>query len=160
MYANREAPAPTPMAPMALTDPEAGVIATSPATAPVITPRSVGFESRIQSIRPQAQAAAAVATWVTTKALAAEPSAATALPALKPNQPNQSKPVPSTAKGRLCGGDVWFGCPLRRPRTIAATRAETPALMWTTVPPAKSRAPSPKPKKPPPLPHTQWQTGA
>ena len=94
---------------MALTEPQAGVIATSPATAPVITPSSVGFESRIQSIRPQVAAAVAVATWVTTKALAAEPLAATALPALKPNQPNQSRPVPRTAKGRLWGGEVCTG---------------------------------------------------
>ena len=32
--------------------------------------------------------------------------------------------------------------PLRGPSTIAKARAETPAVIWTTVPPAKSSAPS------------------
>ena len=40
---------------------------------------------------------------------------------------------------------------------MAAARAEMPELMWTTVPPAKSRAPM-APIQPPP--HTQWQSGA
>ena len=31
------------------------------------------------------------------------PLAASALPALKPNQPNQSRPAPSSVNGTLCG---------------------------------------------------------
>ena len=41
--------------------------------------------------------------WVAAKAPAATPSAARALPALKPNQPNQSIPVPKSVMGRLWG---------------------------------------------------------
>ena len=37
------------------------------------------------------------------KAFAAMPSAATALPALKPYQPTQSIPVPIIVSTRLCG---------------------------------------------------------
>jgi hypothetical protein len=47
--------------------------------------------------------------------------------------------------------------PLRLPITKAQTRPATPALMCTTVPPAKSSTPQ-SPKKPPP--HTQWAIGA
>ena len=40
---------------------------------------------------------------------------------------------------------------------MAATSADTPELMCTTVPPAKSSAPMP-PIQPPP--HTQWASGS
>ena len=74
-------------------------------------------------------------------ACAAMPFAASAEPALKPNQPNHRMPVPSNVRGSECGGDGWLGQPRRRPITITATSAAIPALMWTTVPPAKSSAP-------------------
>ncbi|HZK14176.1 MAG TPA: hypothetical protein VFC55_06640 [Desulfobaccales bacterium] len=44
-----------------------------------------------------------------------------------------------------------------KPTTRAAARAAMPALMWTTVPPAKSRAP--RFLSQPPSPQTQWATG-
>ena len=53
------------------TNPAAGVIATSPATAPVTTPNIVGFPFHSQSISAQLRPAAAAAVFVTTKALAA-----------------------------------------------------------------------------------------
>src|SRR5262245_14820228 len=79
--------------------------------------------------------------FVTVNALAARPLAVTAEPALNPNQPNHSSPAPSTVIGTSCGSGA---CPLirRRPIISATTSAETPELMWTTVPPAKSSAPS------------------
>ena len=40
--------------------------------------------------------------------------------------------------GRLCGFMTSRPKPRRGPTTIASTRPATPALMWTTVPPAKS----------------------
>src|SRR5699024_10525170 len=62
-----------------------------------------------------------------------------AAPPLKPNQPNHSRAVPSTVIGMLCGL-----CAVekraRRPMMTTSTSAEMPALMWTTVPPAKSMA--------------------
>src|SRR3989338_7190473 len=86
-----------------LTNPAAGVIATNPATAPEHKPKIVGLPLRIHSIKAQLKPAAAAAVLVTTKALTARPLAARALPALKPNQPNQSSTAPMTTSGILPG---------------------------------------------------------
>ena len=56
--------------------------------------------------RSSRAAADAVATCVLVKASAARPLAASAEPALKPNQPNHSRPAPSMTNGRLCGR-IW-----------------------------------------------------
>ena len=135
---------------------QAGVIATSPATAPEATPRVVGLPSRYRSTRIQPPAAAAVAIWVFMNARAAVPSAASSEPALKPNQPNHSRPAPSSTSGRLCGRIWSLGQPRRLPRTIASASPAEPALTWTTVPPAKSSIPRLLSQPPP---HTQWATG-
>src|SRR5215475_1194761 len=74
-------------------------------------------------------------------ASAAEPLASNADPALKPNQPNHSIDAPIMVIVRLCGGIGSLPKPVRLPNTIAPTRPATPALMCTTVPPAKSNAP-------------------
>src|SRR3989304_5137059 len=89
---------------MGPTKPEAGVMATSPATAPLAAPRIVGCPRVIHSVNIQARAAEAVAVWVTTKALVARPPAPRALPALNPNHPTHSSEAPITVKGRLWGG--------------------------------------------------------
>ncbi len=94
---------------MGVTKPAAGVTAASPATAPVIMPSVVGFLCISQSRMDQVSPAAAPATCVATKALAASAPAPRALPALKPNQPNHSSAAPSTANGRLCGGEMSRG---------------------------------------------------
>ncbi len=47
------------------------------------------------------------ASIVLAKASAAMPLAASALPALKPNQPNQSSPAPSSVNGTLWGRIAW-----------------------------------------------------
>src|ERR1019366_10570766 len=98
-----------PRAPTRLTKPAAGVIATRPATAPVIMPSMVGCLLKIQSKRAQQSPAVAAATCVITKALDARAPAPKALPALKPNHPNHKIPAPRTAKGRLCGGEMCDG---------------------------------------------------
>src|SRR3990170_3016037 len=85
------------------TKPEAGVIATRPATAPAAAPTTLGFWAKNQLSSIQVKAAAAAAVLVTTKALAAWPLAAPALPALKPNQPNHRMAVPSTMYVTLLG---------------------------------------------------------
>src|SRR3990170_1288761 len=151
-------PMPIQIADIGPTNPEPGVIATNPATAPLAAPKTVGFPLKIQSIAIQERAAAAVARWVATKADVAKPSAASALPALKPNQPTHNSPAPITLNGRLCGGIASWPYPMRGPNIIAATRAEAPELMWTTVPPAKSRAPISFIH--PLTPHTQWASGS
>src|SRR5919109_2783293 len=104
-------PAPIPMmiAEIGPTKPDAGVMATSPATAPLAAPSTVGLPRKSQSIAIQESAAAAVAVLVATKALVARPSAARALPALKPNHPTQRSDAPITLKGRLCGGIASCG---------------------------------------------------
>src|SRR5690349_17859892 len=90
-------------APLVVTKPQAGVITTRPATAPEQKPRTLGLPRTIHSASGQAKDATAVARVVVVKALAAIPSAATALPALKPYQPTQSIPVPTMHNTMLCG---------------------------------------------------------
>src|ERR1019366_6763850 len=89
-------PASKPMASAAMgcTNPDAGVMATSPATAPERAPRAVGLPLCIHSAMDQEMAAAAAAKWVLTKALVASELEARALPALKPNQPTHRRQAP------------------------------------------------------------------
>src|SRR5665213_11855 len=131
--------APMINAPVKLTNPHEGVIATKPATAPEIVPNMVGFPVVIHSTTAQLTAAAAPAVLVEIKALTAIPLAANAEPALKPSHPNHSNAAPKTTKGRLCK----LGCliPIRLPKNKAVTRPATPQLISTTVPPAKSKSP-------------------
>ena len=83
------------------TNPAPGVIATSPTTRPVDAPTSVGFPSLIVSMTIQESSAVAAEIDVVINACAASPSAASALPALNPYQPNQSSDAPSTTNGIL-----------------------------------------------------------
>src|SRR5688500_3706363 len=85
------------------TYPEAGVIATRPATAPVAAPTAVGLPFFNHSGSNQPKSAAPVAMCVLLKAKPANPSAASALPPLNPNQPNHRIDAPSTTYGTLCG---------------------------------------------------------
>ena len=84
-------------------NPAAGVIATSPTTIAVAHPTAVGLPERIMSRNVQTMSVAAGASIVVTNASPAIGLAASALPALKPNQPNQSSPAPSSTVGMLCG---------------------------------------------------------
>src|SRR5919198_6245151 len=140
-----------------LTKPAAGVMATNPATAPLATPSIVGLPDLPHSANIQVRAAIAAAVFVVTNAFAARPSAFRALPALNPNQPTHSRAAPVTVKGRLCGAIYSVGKPRRFPTTMAHTSADTPELICTTVPPAKSNAPI-APIQPPP--HTQCANGS
>ena len=133
-------------------------MATSPATAPDAAPMVVAFPCLIHSGMIQPRTAAAVARCVATKALPARPPEVSALPALNPNHPNQRMAAPNTTNGTLCGTNACWPYPLRFPRYNTQARAATPALMWTTVPPAKSMAPRcDVPRNPPP--HTQCAIG-
>src|SRR5881397_4216288 len=140
------------------TKPEAGVMATSPATAPDAAPSTVGLPRLIHSVNIQPSAAAAAPVLVAVNALTARPLASSALPALNPNQPTQSKDAPITVIGRLCGCIGWCPKPRRLPIMIAQTSADTPDEMCTTVPPAKSSAPFVLSQ--PPSPHTQCASGS
>src|SRR5258708_23104006 len=85
-----------------VTKPEAGVIATNPATAPLAAPRTVGLPLLNHSAYIHDSVAAAVAVLVATMALVAKAPDANALPPLNPNQPIQSIAAPMTEKGKLC----------------------------------------------------------
>src|SRR2546430_6855606 len=83
--------------------PDAGVIATRPATAPAAAPSTLGAPLCSHDTVIHVSAAIAAAVFVTTKAFAASPPDASALPALKPNQPNQRSDAPSTVIVASCG---------------------------------------------------------
>lgn len=84
------------------TKPAPGVMPTSPATMPVQAPMRVGLPFLITSQNIQESSAAAAEAAVVMKACAARPSAASAEPALKPNQPNISSDAPIITVGILC----------------------------------------------------------
>src|SRR5258706_526213 len=86
-----------------VTNPAAGVMATRPTTAPMQAPRADGFLPRAASKNIQASIAAAEAVFVVRNAKVAVSFAARAEPALNPNHPNQSIPVPRMTKGTFAG---------------------------------------------------------
>src|SRR5258707_7226610 len=148
---------------MGPTNPAAGVIATSPATAPEIAPSALARPFLTHSAALQLSAAAAAPKCVATNALDASEFDASALPALNPNHPTHSKHAPMKLSTRLCGGIGCLGYPVRLPRYSAHTSAETPEEMCTTVPPAKSSVGNFPPSAAfsnPPLPHTMCASGA
>src|SRR5437879_6540834 len=98
------------------TKPDAGVIATSPATAPEMPPSMLGLPECSHSAAIHASAAVAAAKCVATNALVASPDAERALPALNPNQPTQSRHAPMVLSTRLCGFMASDGYPFRFPR--------------------------------------------
>src|SRR5262245_41681043 len=104
-------PAASPMtiAGSGVTKPDAGVMATSPATAPEMAPSALGLRRVIHSAPSQPSVAVAAAKCVATNALVASPFDASALPALNPNQPTQRRQAPMKLRTRLCGGIGSFG---------------------------------------------------
>src|SRR5665213_1449497 len=125
---------PITIEPTGPTKPEAGVMATRPATAPDEMPMTVALPRQAHSTSIQVKAATAVAICVTVMAMPACRPEVTAEPALKPNQPTHNSDAPIMVSTMLWPGPVS----LRRPRQIAHIRPATPALICTTVPPAKS----------------------
>src|ERR1700728_1049584 len=107
----QKTPAMAPMSSAAngCTKPEAGVMATRPATAPEIAPSAVGLPLWIHSAPVQPRAAAAAAKWVLTKALVASGPEVRALPALNPKQPTHSKHAPMKLRTIECGGILVWG---------------------------------------------------
>src|SRR5258706_3440397 len=91
-------PAEMPMinAPVGLTKPDAGVIATRPATAPEIMPSTDGFLATSHSENIQLSETAAVAIFVAAAALTAIPVTGTAEPASKPDPPVTPQNPPIT----------------------------------------------------------------
>src|SRR3989344_1869478 len=137
-------PAITPIAIAAIgpTKPDAGVIATRPHTTPVAADMADGLRFCAHDSVAHVSAEAAAAIFVTTNALAARAPAVRAEPALKPNHPNHNSTAPRITKGMLLAFSPRLDCFNLLPTKSAAASAEKPALMCTTVPPAKSKAPS------------------
>src|SRR6266702_5796146 len=135
------APAINPIqsAAIGVTNPDAGVIATNPATAPEIAPRADGLPLRIHSAALHPIAAAAAPNCVATNADVASVPDPSADPALNPNQPTHRRHAPIKLSTTECGCIGTFGYPTRLPRYNAITSADTPDVTCTTVPPAKSR---------------------
>src|SRR2546428_13398583 len=84
---------------MGPTKPEAGVIATSPATAPDAAPSTVGLPRVIHSVNIQPSAAVAAAVFVARNPLAPRPLPSRALPAVHPDQPDRGSAAPAAAMG-------------------------------------------------------------
>src|SRR4029450_1994818 len=99
----RPARMPITNAPGMPTLPAAGVMATSPATAPDAAPSIDGLPLNIHSPSVQDNTAHAVARYVLMNASAAELFASSADPALNPNQPIHSNEAPIIVIGRCFG---------------------------------------------------------
>ena len=97
-------------------------------------------DAELVALTERLSLATAVAKVVVRNACEETPSAATALPALKPYQPTHSMPVPTIVSVRLCGRKARLPQPVRLPRMRQRMSADHPEDMWTTVPPAKSMA--------------------
>ena len=89
--------------PDAYTNAKAADIATRPATMPEQMPSRLGLPLTIHSVSAQATPAVAVPNKVLKNAMPAPPLASSADPALKPNQPIHSMPVPMAVIITLCG---------------------------------------------------------
>src|SRR3954471_21651806 len=86
---------PITSAPIGPTKPQAGVIATRPATAPEAAPSIDGLPFDIHSPHTQDRLSTAAGSTVLMKANAATSPASSAEPALKPNQPTHRSEAPT-----------------------------------------------------------------
>ena len=84
-----------------VTYPAAGVMAARPAIEPVRSPTNFGFFSNIHASTSHVIAANDAATSVLRNAFDVTGSTFNSLPALKPYQPNQRRPVPRATSGIL-----------------------------------------------------------
>src|ERR1700745_1515848 len=97
---------PMMIAPLGATYPHAGVMTTSPPTAPEQNPRTLGLPRKLYSSIAQVNDATAVASVVVVNALAEIESAPRALPALKPYHPTHNMPVPIMQSTMLWGARI------------------------------------------------------
>src|SRR3989441_11512514 len=114
---------------------------TRPTTRPVAAPTAVAFPVRSRSRHTHATNAVAAAVLVFVNARAASPLAASADPALNPNQPNHRSPAPSSTSGTLWGTMAVRLKSRRGPGAPAAAEAAPPGRARTPRPPAQTRQP-------------------
>src|SRR6478752_4241049 len=96
------APRMTP--PRGPTKPDAGVTVARPAIVPVTRPTMLGLPNRDHSMAIHTSDAVAADRCVASIAMPASALAATALPALKPNQPTHRSAAPTMTIHGACGG--------------------------------------------------------
>src|ERR1035438_6929920 len=125
----------------------------SAATAPVNRPRKCGLRLLNHSTTSHATAPKDAAMSVFRNATAVIESTRNSLPALNPYHPNQSSPVPSATSGMLCGP---LSATRRLPTYSTDAKAAMPAILCTTMPPAKSFTPQDASSPPP---HTMCTNG-
>src|SRR5919108_4159563 len=137
----------------ALIKPAAGVTPAKPDIAPLMAAVVDGLPALFHDRSIHTTADVAEAICVTRSVLAANDPDAKALPALNPNQPIHSNVAPITASGILWGTMISGPKFFLLPKTTAAAREAIPALVWITIPPAKSKTPRSASH---PLPQIQW----
>ncbi len=81
--------------------------------------------------------AAAAAIWVAVKAEAARPLAARALPALKPNQPNQRMAAPGNGHGQVVGMKGFMAVPFAFADDQGRSQGGNPGIDMNHGPPGK-----------------------
>src|SRR5580704_2048647 len=113
-------------------------MAARPAIAPVIRPTKLGRRTLAHSRTSQLNPAKPAANCVLTKDETVTQSTAPSDPELKPNQPNHSNPAPIAINGTLWGISVVSHL---RPMNTTEAKAANPAVVCTTIPPAKSNTP-------------------
>src|SRR5262245_38377716 len=147
----------TPMSSEAptVTNAHGAVIATRPASRPLIDMPRSGFPSHIQLSAVAESMAMNAAVFVVMKMCDIAPgSAAIVEPGLNPNHPSQSTKVPMTAEVMLWPGRGFTLpsgpiLPMRGPRTRMPASAAQPPTLCTTVEPAKSQNPAVASQPPP-----------
>lgn len=96
-------PNPSKMAPQPATTPAAGVMATKPVIMPCTAPMTDGFLKKIMSMATQQRRLIAVQMFVFSTATPASGLAAYGSPPLKPFQPVQRMPAPTSMRVMLLG---------------------------------------------------------
>src|SRR5262245_11313471 len=96
---------------------------------PEANPSAVGLPRCHHSTKIQLRPAAAAAACVAVKADTARVLLASALPPLKPNQPNHNRPAPVSVSTILLGWMACWGYPRRFRNIRMAARLEKPAAM-------------------------------
>ena len=126
--------------------PLAGVIATSPATAPVATPRAEAFLDHSIAI----QVVAAAAAESVPEGIAAVPlRPARAGVEAEPADPEHARA--HHGQGQVVGWHRSWGSPGAGRSRCTRSGPDPLAVMWTTIPPAKSKTPMSAKKPPPPF---------
>ena len=129
---------PPKKAPFGPMKPAIGVIVAKPAIEAVHVPKTDALPNSLMSHNVHVTAAVAAAICVAMHANAPLAPADNAEPPLNPNQPTHNIAVPKNVSTKF---PTVISISFLLPTLIAATNAPIPAVMCTTMPPAKSKTP-------------------